>query len=203
MSRISYCSLEEAWGDSFNRKDRMNQTDKKSTINNKIYDRSKYDKLLDDSEDDRKNIISNMNNIERNSKPENNNSLVEYNKYRFNPYNNVKENDSNYNKNINNDISYTPYKESIEKKYLQDKINFLESQFMKLKYYNDNSNQSNQSNVEYFDNSNSQQNSSQSNYVSDNNDLVDLIILIIIGLMVIFVLNSIFNIGKVIGARQK
>ena len=104
MSKISYCSLEEAWGDSFNRKDRINELDNKnSTINNninndnknktnnKLYDRSKYDKLLDDSEDDRSNIISNMNNIERNGKPENN-SLVEYNKYRFNPYNKVKGN---------------------------------------------------------------------------------------------------------------
>lgn len=197
MSRISYCSLEEAWGDSFNRKDQIDHQDhtseNKNKNNEKIYSRNKYDKLLDDSEEDRKNVINNMNNIERKGTSENN-SLIEYNKYRFNSTNNVKDN--------SNDKEYSPFKESIEKKYLQDKINFLENEFLKYKYSMDN-NQNNQYNQPNQNNQNNPQYEHfENNSGSSNNDLFDLIILIIVGLLVIFVLNSIFNIGKAIGSRQ-
>ena len=36
-----------------------------------------------------------------------------------------------------------------------------------------------------------------------SNDLIDLILLIIIGLIVIFVMNSIFTIGKAIGMKHR
>ena len=57
MSKISYCSLEEAWGDSFNRKD-INNNEKQTTTNqypekqnnNKLYERNKYDNLINNSE---------------------------------------------------------------------------------------------------------------------------------------------------------
>jgi hypothetical protein len=68
MSKISYCSLEEAWGNSY-----------KKDIN---------------KEEDVK-----IKNVE-------NNSIVEYEKYRFNPVNKVDNN--NYEK------EYSPFNESIE-----------------------------------------------------------------------------------------
>jgi len=149
MSKISYCSLEEAWGNSY-----------KKDIN---------------KEEDVK-----IKNVE-------NNSIVEYEKYRFNPVNKVDNN--NYEK------EYSPFNESIEKKYLQDKLHFLENEFRKYKDYIEN--QPIQQN-EHFSN-----NSSQEEYPQKSNDIIDLILLIIIGLIVIFVLNSIFNIGKSIGSRNK
>lgn len=202
MSRISYCSLEEAWGDSFNRKDRNEynneynneQNKNKNNNNDKIYSRNKYDKLIEDSQDERNNVIANMNNIERKKIPENN-SIVEYNKYRFNQNNNVKNNSY--------DEEYTPFKESIEKKYLQDKINYLENEFLKYKHMIEEKTPTDNTNYnEHFSNNDTNYSNNNNNY-SNNNDLFDLIILIIIGLLVIFVLNSIFNIGKAIGARQK
>jgi hypothetical protein len=156
MSKISYCSLEEAWGNSY----------KKEEEEVKI---TKVDKV------------------------ENNNSMVEYEKYRFNPVNKVDNN--NYEK------TYSPFHESIEKKYLQDKLHFLENEFRKYKDYIENisvqENQSIQQN-EQFSNS-----TPQAEYPQKSNDIIDLILLIIIGLIVIFVMNSIFNIGKSIGARNK
>ena len=220
MSRITYCSLEEAWGDSFNRKDRNEQQNMNNMNNNKnnnnnnnlyikengeknmnysqqnknnqqIYDRNKYDKLIQDSDDNRHEVINNMNKIERNYLSETNNkgTVVEYNKYRFNPKNNVKETDTN----INN--QYTPFQESIEKKYLQDKLNHLENEFTKYKSMVDGNS------IETFNNINN--NDTHNNDSNKDNDIIDLIVLIIIGLLVIFVLNSIFNIGKAIGARGR
>lgn len=191
MSKISYCSLEEAWGDSFNRKDiSTNDQKKKDEIN-------KYDKLVDDSDSERKNVIKNMNAIERNKIDEKkNDSLIEYNKYRFNQENKV--NSTNYDKN------YSPFNESIEKKYLQDKINYLESEFRKYKYFLEKpvfeQDTKNEPTIEHFDNDN---NNINNNKESKDNDIIDLIVLIIIGILIIFVLNSIFNIGKAIGMRNK
>jgi hypothetical protein len=195
MSKISYCSLEEAWGDSYktNKNEKNDKNNKKNIENNKIYQMNKYDHLNDNSEIERKEIIKNMNSIERNNSDKNNienNSIVEYEKYRFNPINKV--NNNNY------EQTYTPFNDSIEKKYLQDKLNFLENEFRKYKNYieNDNYNYKN-NNIENFSNNDGENKNNKSN------DIIDLILLIIIGLIVIFVMNSIFNIGKSIGARNK
>jgi hypothetical protein len=222
MSRISYCSLEEAWGGSLikpvnnndndnnendnrnnNRNnDNINQNQINSnrinnnqnnqqnnqTINNSI---NKYNNLMKKSDSDRDEIIQNMNKVERNnhSFPNENNSIVEYNKYRLNPENVV----SNH-----SDKIYSPFQESIEKKYLQDKIHYLESEFRKYKYFLEktDSNKSDDYTIENFDNNHSTNNSGK-------NDLIDLILLIIIGLIIIFIMNSIFTIGKQIGMKQK
>lgn len=168
MSKISYCSLEEAWGSS-------NNTTGQSNIEKK-------------TNEERENVITNMNKVERNKTPENNN-IVEYNKYRFNPINKV--NPKKY------EDEYTPFQESLEKKYLQDKLLFLENEFKKYKYFiekNENS-QENFSNLENNITTTSIQNHS-------SNDIIDLILLIIIGLIIIFVMNSIFDIGKKIGSRK-
>jgi len=160
-------------------------------MRNKIYTRDKYTYLNENSEIERKEIINNMNNIERNNNTENN-SVVEYEKYRFNPTNKV--NNNNY------EQTYSPFNESIEKKYLQDKLNFLENEFRKYKNYIDNDDNTNNY-IEKFSN-NSKEEEIATNY-NKSNDIIDLILLIIIGLIVIFVMNSIFNIGKSIGARNK
>ena len=57
-------------------------------------------------------------------------------------------------------------------------------------------------NIESFSNKDS---ISNNNVPSNNksNDIIDLILLIMIGLIVIFVMNSIFNIGKAIGSKNK
>jgi hypothetical protein len=183
MSKISYCSIEEAWGT--------------PTFNNNNNDDTK--KKIDDIE--RKNVITNMNNVERNKACENN-SLVEYNKYRFNPTNVVKNNDAK--------SDYTPFNESIEKKFLQDKLNFLENEFRKYKHiFENNKNEPLPEPQGYLETFSNQQNEQaiplqqQYQQPSNNNDIIDLILLIIIGLIVIFVLNSIFYIGKSIGARHR
>ena len=179
MSKISYCSIEEAWGTpTFNNNNNTDDTKKKI------------------EEIERKNVITNMNNVERNKSCENN-SLVEYNKYRFNPTNIVKNNDTK--------SDYTPFNESIEKKFLQDKLNFLENEFRKYKHVFENNNKNEplpepQGYLETFSN---QQSDSSPSQQPANNDIIDLILLIIIGLIVIFVLNSIFYIGKSIGARTR
>jgi hypothetical protein len=57
--------------------------------------------------------------------------------------------------------------------------------------------------IESFSNEDSSNNSDSSkNKNFKNNDIIDLILLIIIGLIVILVMNSIFSIGKKIGARN-
>lgn len=174
MSKISYCSLEEAWGDSFTK------NDEKKDISNKI------EKI------ERENVISNMDAVERKKSCENN-SVIEYNKYRLNSANNVAQN--------NVEKEYSPFNESIEKKYLQDKLNFLEHEFTKYKHLfekiDSESNQKEENIVENFSN---EDNSKNKNFKS--NDIIDLILLIIIGLIVILVMNSIFTIGKKIGARN-
>jgi hypothetical protein len=183
MSKISYCSLEEAWGTTYPVIDNI-KTDK---------EKNKYDYLTLNSDIQRTEVITNMNKVERNDKKENNINL-EHEKYRFNPINKVSNN--------NYDDSYTPFKESIEKKYLKDKLNYLENQIRKYDYIIENNEKIN--NYENFSNkSNDENDKNQSNNQNQSNDIIDLILLIIIGLIIIFIMNSIFNIGKSIGAKNK
>jgi hypothetical protein len=167
MSRVSYCSLEEAWG--------------KSNIQN-----NNYEKLQNKSNDMREDVINNMNKIERNNIQSN--SLVEYNKYRFNPYNNVN--------NVNNELTYTPFQENMEKKYLKDKLIYLENELLKYK------NLLEPSYIEKFSNQQSNQLNQQITNNNSTNDIFDIILLIIIGLILILFMNSIFNLGKTIGSKK-
>jgi len=224
MSKINYCSLDEAWGDpvkdmnnnsissNSSNANPINNTQQvqpghveedgqremvnaqKNINNDKIYGRTNYDYLNENSKINRNNVIQNMNKVERNLVSENVNNIPNYNKYRFNPRNNVKQN--------NYDKDYTPFKESIEKKQLQDKIDYLESEFNKYKLLT-NGESSEETSNRYIESFNNQNQNTESEYNSGNNDIVDLIILIIIGLIVIFIMNSIFNIGKAIGMRNK
>jgi hypothetical protein len=200
MSKISYASLEEAWGDSFAKTEDKTQDKSKEKNNNNetLSNRDKYEYLNKTSEEDRKIVINNMNTVERHKTPINN-ITSEIEKYRFNSDNKVEKNDSAQ--------SYTPFNENIEKKYLQDKLNYLENEFKKYKMNFDKIQYSNKDyvvnqqlggSVENF--SNQADNSGQGN---STNDIFDIMMLIIIGLIIIFVMNSIFNIGKSIGARMK
>lgn len=224
MSKISYCSLEEAWGtqplDKFN----------KDNQSSKMLMRDNYELINKKSEETRNNLITDMNLVERNE-------ANDYDKYRITNGNSVKgagisnnygilknsEGDiKNYNnnnsgedikKNNNNNSvldrnSYTPFKEQIDKKYLENKLLYLENQLRQYKILIDkNSNSNFDSNfdsdniIEGFSSSNNNESDQNKNFKS--NDMVDLILLIIIGLLIIFVMNSVFSIGKSIGMRKK
>jgi hypothetical protein len=289
MSKISYCSLEEAWGtqslDNFN----------KNNETSKMLMRDNYELLNKKSEEDRDNVITNMNAVERNE-------AYSYDKYRTNNKNNVKpssihqkqygyihsssqenrlrssldseenrrnynnnnseenrrnynsnnseenrrnynnnnseenrrnynnnnseenrrnynnnnseENRRNYNSNNSEEKEYTPFKENIDRKYLEDKLLFLENQLKKYKILIDNKSENNDTTyssinsnlIEKFSNSVTGS-ESDSEHVASNkhyksNDIIDLLLLIIIGLLIIFVMNSIFTIGKSIGMRK-
>jgi hypothetical protein len=142
-------------------------------------------------------VINNMNLVERNKEPENTIN-DDYYKYRFNPLNKVMP--------TTNDTpgNYTPFQENIEKKFLQDKIIELENEFRKYKLMLNSRNHQNDNGdddlntMEGFSNQNSESGSFMD---SSKNDLLDLIVVIIIGLIIIFILDSIFKIGKKIGAR--
>ena len=106
-------------------------------------------------------------------------------------------------------IALTYVNEAIEKKYLLDKLNFLESQFKKYSATQNSNIQSNT--IENFNSNNNNiiseennniNNNSNSNKLVYNTDIIDLIFLIIIGLIIIFIMNSIFTFGKSIGARN-
>ena len=114
MSKISYCSLEEAWGLNDPPPPQTNENNKTDINKNNI--ESKYDYLNENSKKERTELIKNMNNVERIPTIKNDSSS-EFEKYRFNSSNNVTENDSSK--------IYTPFNEAIEKKYLLDKLNFL------------------------------------------------------------------------------
>ena len=175
MSKISYCSLEEAWGDTYKKKD-DNKED------------TKYDYLNKISKIERDVLVDNMNQVERKAVCQDD-TIMEYNKYRLNPVNTVTKNDTKQ--------EYSPFNESIEKKYLQDKLNFLENEFRKYKHlFEKNESEEKIDTIESFTNS-----TPEEKY--KNNDIIDLILLIIIGLIIILVMNSIFNIGKNIGLRNK
>jgi hypothetical protein len=196
MSRISYSSLDEVWGTEFNNdsknNDSMNNDSKNNdSMNNetKYESTNKYNKLTDKSKDDREEIINNMNLVERN--PKNNNmELIDYNMYRINT--NVKKNDS--------EKKYTPFQESLEKKYLQDKLIFLENELLKYQKIIESKTKSKDV-VERFENGNTQV-SSSSTPNKKSNDIIDLIVIIIIGILIIFVMDSIFKMGKRIGAKK-
>ena len=125
--------------------------------------------------------------------------------------------------NNNNELTFNYHKDlpqvgELKKKYLQDKLLFLEHEFKKYKYLIEKSENnrkisnrdsyiySSEDSIENFSNSdNSMKDDTKNDYISNtnSNDIIDLFLMIIIGLVVIFVMNSIFNIGKKIGASGK
>jgi hypothetical protein len=214
MSKISYCSLEEAWGNSLNKNQDNNKNNNnqynKNTVNNTINSintlnsnnsnqnqpkdyneevniyKSKsqmdYESLKADNENLKK-ILNTMNYVERNKIPENNIN-EDYNQYRFNPLNKV---NSLY-QDTNN---YQPFQDDVEKKSLQDRFVELENEFRKYKTMIHTKNTQEEETIESFSNQ------------SEGNDIQDLIVLIVLGLIIIFIMDNIFKLGKYIGAKGK
>lgn len=208
MSRISYCSLEEAWGSNNNtpkiNKNNIQNIQKTFEKNNsdlqtlsnenisqehndlnayKSKSQTDYEMLKKDNEKMKK-MIQKMNYVERNKVPENNIN-EDYNEYRFNPVNRV-------NSLYQDEKNYSPFQEDMEKKYLQDKLTHLENEFRKYKLFL-NEKMNNENIIEGFTNEKNEENQT---------DIMDLIILIVIGLILIFIMDSIFKIGKYIGSKN-
>ena len=226
MSKISYCSLEEAWGNNLIKNQDMNINNQqnnqqnnqnynnKNTVNTTIntinsntvpsnnqnrnqpkdYNeevnmfKSKsqmdFESLKADNENLKK-ILNTMNYVERNKIPENNMN-EDYNKYRFNPLNKV-------NSLYAGENNYQPFLDDVEKKSFQDRFVQLENEFRKYKLMINSKNQSDEETIESFSN--------QEN--NNGNDIQDLIVLIVIGLIIIFIMDNIFKLGKYIGAKGK
>lgn len=223
MSKISYSSLDEVWGTQLSHN---NNNSNNSNINNSsqlpiqksVKEIQHYETQMNNNQNNNqnskeldmykgraqtdyealkednlkmKNIIANMNQIERTKIPENNISN-DFNDYRFNSVNKV-------NGLFQGEKNYTPFQNDLEKKYLQDKIIHLENEFRKYKMYLNQSNENNDDNndndfIEGFSNQN------DADYSAD---IMDLIVLIIIGLILIFVMDSLFRMGKYIGSKGK
>lgn len=215
MPPISYCSLDEAWGI------QKKPNKEENNIN-------RFDKLSEDSQKERNTVIDNMNYIERNSKNNNSESKEslydkshypksdsirsvsrqvladpsENEKYKMNPMNKVVplKSTSNILNDTNNsnkkDLNY----DDKEKNYYKERLAFLENELQKCKNYLEiykNKENNMENTIESFQNSNNNSFSTS----NTSNDIIDLIFLIIIGLVIIFIMNSIFKLGKSIGAR--
>lgn len=202
-SKISYCSLEEAWGTSINKnsEEKKNnnvninvESHKENVESNKDYEennafksksQSDYENLKKDNEK-MKTILEAMNYVERNKSPENNIN-EDYNKYRFNPINKV---NGLYQLN-----DYKPFQDDIDKKSLQDRFTELESEFRKYKTF---------VNSKRLDSENEDSIESFSNLDNNNSktDIQDLIVLIVLGLVIIFIMDNIFKLGKYFGSKN-
>ena len=216
MSKISYCSLEEAWGSSINKKEDIQNDDKKPKEiknNNKINEdtdninlyktksQMDFDNLKKDNETMKK-MLNTMNYIERNKMPENNIN-EDYNDYRFNSVNKVNSLYSDSDMNLNKE--YKPFHEDIEKKSLQNKFIELENNFRKYKMLM-NKNTNTNTNMKNINSENEEDSiESFSNFNNNNNnktDIQDLIVLIILGLIIIFIMDNIFKLGKYLGSKN-
>ena len=141
-----------------------------------------YENLKEDNEKMKK-ILNTMNYVERTKIPENNIN-EEYNKYRFNSVNKV---NGLYEDNNN----YKPFKDELEQKSLQDRFVELENEFRKYKIMMNTKNNSEEESIESF-----------SNMENGNTDIQDLIVLIVLGLIIIFIMDNIFKLGKYIGNKK-
>lgn len=206
MSKISYCSLEEAWGTKNNESPKINKNNIQQTLekNNSDLQHSSKDSIFDEDDDlnaykgksqtdyemlkkdneKMKKMIQKMNYVERNKVPENNIN-EDYNDYRFNPVNKV-------NGLYQDEKNYSPFQEDVERKYLQDKLTHLENEFRKYKMFLSNK-MNGEDVIEGFANENNEE---------SQTDIMDLIVLIVIGLILIFIMDSIFKIGKYIGSKK-
>ena len=87
--------------------------------------------------------------------------------------------------------NYQPFQDDVEKKSLQDRFVELENEFRKYKIMMNTKNTSEEETIESFSNQ------------SEGNDIQDLIVLIVLGLIIIFIMDNIFKLGKYIGAKGK
>ena len=165
MSKISYCSLDEAW-EPFIGQSQINQN-KSQNAQDYQPQRPKMQ-----TEEERQNVIQKMNSIERNTRFSND----ETPQWKGDP---------EYN---------SSYQNQTHKKYLEDKLAFLELELQKYKKIElEHENEHFQSEIT----------SSSPSQISPKNDIIDLILLIMIGLILIFIMHSIFMTGILIGERKR
>ena len=79
----------------------------------------------------------------------------------------------------------------LEKKSLQDRFVELENEFRKYKMMMNTRNNNEEESIESF-----------SNMENGNTDIQDLIVLIVLGLIIIFIMDNIFKLGKYIGNKK-
>jgi hypothetical protein len=174
MSKISYCSLEEAWGDDFVKlkKEKYNE----EVENNKTEYNPQLMPLNSSNE------INNMqNNMQSNKIPN----------YQSNQNSKINNNLDTYN-NINQEIVDTSNRLNV-----LDIVN-SDSKIVENKNVN---NDILSEMIESFQNS--KQDEIRENFGNYKTDIFELIILIIIGLIIIFVLDSVYKIGKSVGLKMR
>jgi hypothetical protein len=174
MSKISYCSLEEAWGDDFVKlkKEKYNE----EVENNK----TEYNPQLMPL-----NSSNEINNIQSNQSNQSN---------QFNQNSKINNNLDTYN-NINQEIVDT-----------SNRLNVLDivNSDSKISGNNVNKNINNDILSEMIESfQNNKQDEIKEHFGNYKTDIFELIILIIIGLIIIFVLDSVYKIGKSVGLKMR
>ena len=161
MSKISYCSLEEAWGDEFIK--------------------LKSDKHKEELENNKTTYNSQLLPIKESQI---NNNINKY---------------ENLNKQLMNDNSdRLEVLKVINDEVKPNAINILSETIENFESSQNQHNQKNQHNQQNQQNS-IEQTDLKENFTNFKSDIFELIILIIIGLIIIFVLDSVYKIGKSVG----
>lgn len=177
MSKISYCSLEEAWGQDFLK--------------------LKQDKFI--SEKNNNSVQYNSQLLPLDYNKNNLNSIEHINKIKNNIIDEDKEYDNRINKNLsiyNNEDTKLIY-DNNENNKVSKNFNINESDYNKNLNIKEKEEILNDI-IESFQNKKENFTSNQ-NYKSD---ILELIILIVIGLLIIFVLDSVYKIGKSVGLKM-
>ena len=165
MSKISYCSLEEAWGDEFIK--------------------LKSDKHKEELENNKTTYNSQLLPIKESQI---NNNINKY---------------ENLNKQLMNDNSdRLEVLKVINDEVKPNAINILSETIENFESSQNQHNQKNQHNQQNQQNS-IEQTDLKENFTNFKSDIFELIILIIIGLIIIFVLDSVYKIGKSVGLKMR
>lgn len=170
MSKISYCSLEEAWGDDFVK------LKKEKYIEEVENNKTEYNPQLMPL-----NSSNEINNMQSNKIPN----------YQSNQNSKINTNLDTYN-NINQEIVDTSNRLNV--------LDIVNSNSKTVENKNVNNDILSEM-IESFQNS--KQDEIRENFGNYKTDIFELIILIIIGLIIIFVLDSVYKIGKSVGLKMR
>ena len=172
MSRISYCSIEEAWGNNFNYdKDYNKDQDYQQKYNDNIYKKPEQ------------NFNNQLSPIKKNILDENDYDLQNINA----------SNKFILNKNVKN-------KKNTEENNLEEKIKNLERECNRCREYlrQLKLKKSRKGKIKYIENFNDDYIEIEESY-NKKNSIIDIIVLILVGIFIIFILDSLFYFGKQIG----
>ena len=170
MSRISYCSIEEAWGNNFNYdKDYKKDQDYQEKYNDNIY--RKPEKKFNNQLSPIKNILD----------------VNDYDLQNINASNKFI-----LNKKVKN-------KKNLAEKNLEEKIKNLEKECNRCReYLRQLKLKKSKSKIKYIENFNDDFIEIEESY-NKKNSIIDIIVLILVGIFIIFILDSLFYFGKQIG----